>query len=261
MVSIRQKVCCAIPIAFLCMVTPALLRADFHWGVTVFRARFVPYAAGGVDFSEGKELPPGHPDSDLEWNLVDRFAFEGRILDLGEFPFFEVREAPPGDYPEDEVTIILYHVYVLKTKEDCYVKLLVICNQPHYAILWVYQDDGTRNLDWQGTTTEVSQELVTILQKPKPPMLGQNYPNPFNSETTIPLALPDNGFHQVKLVVFNSLGQRVSNLLDARLLGGIHKIKWDGKDRSGVEVPSGIYFIHAYIDCKYSLSRRILLIK
>ncbi|TFG48375.1 MAG: T9SS type A sorting domain-containing protein, partial [Candidatus Brocadiia bacterium] len=71
-------------------------------------------------------------------------------------------------------------------------------------------------------------------------MLYQNYPNPFNPLTTIRFGLPSDD--QVTLKVYNLLGQEVVTLLnDADRPAGYHSIIWDGKNRLGATVSSGMY--------------------
>jgi hypothetical protein len=75
---------------------------------------------------------------------------------------------------------------------------------------------------------------------PRSFQLHQNYPNPFNPQTEISFNLPYNG--EIKLSVFNILGQEVKLLVDGRLEAGHHAVVWDGRDNSGTSVSSGIYF-------------------
>ena len=70
--------------------------------------------------------------------------------------------------------------------------------------------------------------------------LEQNYPNPFNPETAIAFRLPKAA--QVKLEVFNILGESVTVLIDEWLSAGLHRINWDGRSKSGETVSSGLYF-------------------
>lgn len=83
--------------------------------------------------------------------------------------------------------------------------------------------------------------------------LNQNYPNPFNPTTTISFSLPtaDN----VKLVVFNVLGQKVNTLVEGRLSAGYHEVSFDASDQ-----PSGIFFYRlSYSDG--TLTKKMLLVK
>jgi hypothetical protein len=70
--------------------------------------------------------------------------------------------------------------------------------------------------------------------------LSQSYPNPFNPICVISYALPSDC--QVKLVVYNLLGQRVKVLVDEHQNAGYKSVTWDGKDSQGQELASGIYF-------------------
>ncbi|MFQ5638916.1 MAG: T9SS type A sorting domain-containing protein [bacterium] len=75
--------------------------------------------------------------------------------------------------------------------------------------------------------------------QPQSYSLSQNYPNPFNPETTIKYQLLK--VSQVKLEIFNLVGQRVTPLVDKEQLAGFYSVQWNGKDRSGRSVASGIY--------------------
>ena len=70
--------------------------------------------------------------------------------------------------------------------------------------------------------------------------LYQNYPNPFNPSTAISFELerPED----VRLTVFNTLGQRVATLLDQRIEAGRHIFNFRGIRDDGTALPSGIYF-------------------
>jgi flagellar hook assembly protein FlgD len=43
--------------------------------------------------------------------------------------------------------------------------------------------------------------------------------------------------------VYNVLGQRVETLVDARTSAGLHTVTWDGTNRYGERVGSGVYFV------------------
>jgi len=46
----------------------------------------------------------------------------------------------------------------------------------------------------------------------------------------------------VTIAVYNILGQKIKTLLSQRQTAGEYRVVWDGKDGSGQEVSSGIYF-------------------
>ncbi|MGB2698534.1 MAG: FG-GAP-like repeat-containing protein, partial [Candidatus Zixiibacteriota bacterium] len=70
--------------------------------------------------------------------------------------------------------------------------------------------------------------------------LNQNYPNPFNPETIIEYVLPEDT--QVKLSIYNILGQHIRTLIDGHQKTGCETVTWDGTDQAGRELSSGIYF-------------------
>jgi len=77
-------------------------------------------------------------------------------------------------------------------------------------------------------------------QKPAAYALAQNYPNPFNATTVIRYSLDRST--NVELAVFNILGEKVAVLENGVREAGPHETIWNGMDRMGHVVPSGIYF-------------------
>lgn len=79
---------------------------------------------------------------------------------------------------------------------------------------------------------------------PKEYALRQNYPNPFNPETLIRYQIPDHTGKplQVRLHIYNTLGQSVRTLAESKPEAGFYEVIWDGKDNSGQLLPSGVYF-------------------
>ena len=70
--------------------------------------------------------------------------------------------------------------------------------------------------------------------------LGQNYPNPFNPVTRLDYTLPRRS--RVMIQVYNILGQEVVTLVNMELPYGEHTAVWNGMDRFGKPVASGVYF-------------------
>ena len=66
-------------------------------------------------------------------------------------------------------------------------------------------------------------------------ILKQNYPNPFNPSTTIEYNLPNDS--EVKLSIYNNLGQLVAVVVNSRKVKGSHKIIFDAS-----KLNSGVYF-------------------
>ena len=88
--------------------------------------------------------------------------------------------------------------------------------------------------------------------------LGQNYPNPFNPSTEIRFSLPRRS--AIRLTVFNLLGQEVVTLANGDHMAGEYRLIWDGRDRSGEAVASGLYFYRLEAGA-YSQTRKMVLVK
>jgi hypothetical protein len=88
--------------------------------------------------------------------------------------------------------------------------------------------------------------------------LAQNFPNPFNPETKIAfqLSTPD----RVELSIFTVTGEKVRTLVATPLAAGTHAAIWDGKDRSGNNLASGIYLYRLQIGAA-QLTKRMLLVR
>ncbi len=66
-------------------------------------------------------------------------------------------------------------------------------------------------------------------------------PAPIVRTATISYTLPI--ADDVKLQVFNKLGQRVRTLVNAHTPAGSHKVTWNATDARGNDVPNGVYFV------------------
>jgi choice-of-anchor B domain-containing protein len=69
--------------------------------------------------------------------------------------------------------------------------------------------------------------------------LRQNYPNPFNPTTHIGFELPAPS--QVRVTVYNLLGQEIATVADRAFDMGVGTVEWNGTDRRGFNVASGVY--------------------
>jgi len=105
----------------------------------------------------------------------------------------------------------------------------------------------------------LSQARESVL--PKSFALAQNVPNPFNPSTTIRFALPAarRDLHQVRLTVYNLRGRTISTLLEGSLNPGYHSVVWNGSDRHGKPLPSGIYFYRLQVNERVFTRKMILL--
>jgi hypothetical protein len=115
--------------------------------------------------------------------------------------------------------------------------------------------------DTHGNTSELSPSysLTDLEPEQSNPMpeafqLYQNHPNPFNPKTTIAFAVMRSC--KVKLSVFNLLGQRVLDLVDARYEPGQYRIEFDA---SGLA--SGVYIYTIQMGDDFRAIRRMVLME
>jgi len=106
----------------------------------------------------------------------------------------------------------------------------------YYQITAKYDLGESDPTNEAGLRTRVEERIADL---PITYALEQNYPNPFNPETTVRFQLPKAG--QVVLKIFNILGAEVRTLVDAPYEAGYHHARWDGKDKNGHPVASGVY--------------------
>ncbi|MEJ2536372.1 MAG: T9SS type A sorting domain-containing protein, partial [Calditrichia bacterium] len=96
------------------------------------------------------------------------------------------------------------------------------------------------------------------VQVPKEFALYQNYPNPFNPTTTIRYDVKQST--EVKLVIYNMLGQEVRTLVNNRQDAGYKTVVWDGLNNRGSRVASGIY-IYRLQAGDFVQARKMILMK
>lgn len=99
----------------------------------------------------------------------------------------------------------------------------------------------------------VSNESSVADNQPQTFKLHQSYPNPFNPTTTIGYELPQQT--DVKLEVFNILGQRIVTLVNETQTSGIHEVTFDASNLS-----SGVY-LYRITTGQFTKSRKMLLVK
>lgn len=114
---------------------------------------------------------------------------------------------------------------------------------------------------WGSNTAEpfnyyITSSLVDLKNEVNIPAtfaLNQNYPNPFNPNTKISFALPQS--MDVKIDVYNSLGQNVNQLVNSKMEAGHHTVEMNGSGLS-----TGIYFYRISTP-EYSKTKKMLLMK
>ena len=127
---------------------------------------------------------------------------------------------------------------------------------------------GVQPLQYTVTAEDVNRsriqlETLVAYEIPAETELLPNYPNPFNPETWIPYRLAEDA--SVTMAIYDQSG-RVVRMLDVGYrVAAVYEsrskaIYWDGRNRFGEPVASGVYFYHLSAG-DYSATRRMVIIK
>ena len=84
-----------------------------------------------------------------------------------------------------------------------------------------------------------------------------NYPNPANPSTTIRYALTE--ATDVRLAIYNILGQQVRVLVNSEQSAGTYSVVWDGRNALGREVTSGVYLYRLKAGQNVAIRKMILI--
>jgi hypothetical protein len=117
-----------------------------------------------------------------------------------------------------------------------------------------YYWDATE-ISWTVTKEAGSGTHVNNDTHPREYSLRQNYPNPFNSSTIIQFCLENAGL--IFLYIYDIQGRMIRTLVSSSMPAGNHQIQWNGKDDTGANIASGIYFYRLEAD---SFSKTIKMI-
>ncbi len=124
----------------------------------------------------------------------------------------------------------------------------------------VVSDAGTTGDGWYVDDIAINTYctgLITGIQGntniPERFALEQNYPNPFNPATVIKYQLPKAS--NVKIRVFDLLGQEVAKLIDGNIEAGYHQVEFNGSD-----LASGLYLYKIEAD-GFTDVKKMMLVK
>lgn len=85
-------------------------------------------------------------------------------------------------------------------------------------------------------------EAISIKKSPpaEHSLYLSSYPNPFNDELLIRYSVPY--WSRISLAMYDLLGRKVAELVSGYKDGGVHTVRWDGRDSGGRSLSSGLYF-------------------
>ncbi len=115
-------------------------------------------------------------------------------------------------------------------------------------ILLLFFITGTSNISAYN-----NEHIADLKGNPDRFILNQNYPNPFNPSTILSYSLKSD--QNVKLTVYNLVGQSVEVLVDEYQTAGEYSYKFDASN-----LPAGIYLYKLQVG-EYSSVKRMTLVK
>jgi len=124
--------------------------------------------------------------------------------------------------------------------------------------LLITSDDPTMSVFPVGLTgiaqpVDIGNDVIPVVTA-----LKGNFPNPFNPTTSINFSIKEPA--QVKIDVYNMLGQKVKTLVNGYVGTGNHSVVWNGVDDRNRNVASGIYFYRMQAG-KYTSTKKMIMMK
>lgn len=124
---------------------------------------------------------------------------------------------------------------------------------------WAVGDQGTILHTSTGGVTSISERFSNSAINENF-ILYANYPNPFNLSTKIRFdALKSKA--AIRLTILDILGREVTMLFEGEVVSGTYEFLWNGTDKNGREVSSGIYFYRLEIDDIAVQTKKMLLLR
>jgi hypothetical protein len=230
----------------------ALSVADLVYLIRVIQGDAPPYPKVGPDAETiaintqlvGNRMTVGYNALNPVGAVLMRFEFSGEIgiPELGAgAAAMDLKYSVNGS----ELSVLVFNIgdEAIKAGEN------VLVTIPVTGDMTLTEVDAA---DFYGNTLSYTAHIL-----PSKYELAQNYPNPFNPSTTINLALPVASDYTV--AIYNIAGQLI-RAYSGHASAGVKSIVWDGKDASGNQVASGIYFYKAQAG-QFSATKKMLLMK
>lgn len=184
----------------------------------------------------------------------------GEMFSNGDFGTIQLKQGINGTWTT-RLTVNGFNVM-----KQRYVNLDDFLNEEELYIRLLFTSDGeeeSRGWFVDDIHLILNQEMPVVslddhLNVPVSITLHNAYPNPFNPSTTIQFTLPNPG--SVELSIYDLAGRKIRSLFNGTADAGIQSVIWDGKDRFGNSVSSGVY-IYQLADEEMMLSKKLILLK
>ncbi|MFQ5640155.1 MAG: DNRLRE domain-containing protein [bacterium] len=166
-----------------------------------------------------------------------------------------------GDFsitPSAALTVDRLGSYTWGSTEQMVAEVQLWVDKPDSNFGWILRENEsasrtTKRFDSRNNSDKSVQPMLTVTFSvtsvdnrseniPAEFDLAQNYPNPFNPTTVINYTIPQShNVTNVKLEIFNILGQKVRTLVNTPYQAGSHSVRWDGADDAGELLAVGVY--------------------
>jgi sugar lactone lactonase YvrE len=198
----------------------------------------------------------GTPVSSVALNLVDtargvevRWDAPGELRGAGFFVFRQAIEESGSTYaalnPQAPVT---------GTGPLCYVDVTAIAGELYAYLLVALMPDGSRREFGPLEIRASGIRARFYLARPSPnPLPLQNRAG----GVALSFGVPEPGGH-VRLTLFDLTGRRLIDLVDGFTRPGTHGLQWDGRDRGGHALESGVYFLRLEMGARVAVQRMVM---
>ena len=88
--------------------------------------------------------------------------------------------------------------------------------------------------------------------------VSQNYPHPFNPTTNVNIQLPEQ--NNLIVSIYDVSSRLINTLVNEKLDAGFYSIEWNGKDKFGQAVPTGVYFMKV-VSGDFTATKKMVYIK
>jgi len=218
---------------------------------SITKIKYYPYFAPEPDLLITQNTGCNYKNPDV-------FSYP-QVTDQQDTPFFVVFDTDSLENNNEVMLQAFYYgdqfINLSDMEGDDYkpkADLMLYNDIAYVAIVWEHQD-GIHSTIWMAKTLYFP--AGGVKQEGNDPgsfELLQNYPNPFNPATTIEFTLKLGS--DVRVTVFDILGNRIATLVDGYEYAGSHKVIFDGKNLS-----SGIYFYSIEVNNLQQTKAMILL--
>ncbi len=231
---------------------------DYFLGTDIFPVPNEPMVITGWMKSDSLVNPDSINSTNGSWDLLIKAVWHD--VDSGLDGWGQIHENQiPITVPGDSFGWTPFAVVATPPTDLVAIGMHVRLNVGKLVTGSIYWDDiSVAKLSDVQTPVGVIPEPEFLAGVPRKVELLQNYPNPFNPSTVIQYGVPNAA--NVKVEIFNLLGQHVITLVDRNQVAGTYEVTWNGDTASGNIVAGGMYFYRLRIG-DTAMTKKMLFLK